>query len=51
MGFVNRDSASLALKDAYPMQFEVGSDGVARKLGVAGEQAMGEEKLWFGRIA
>ena len=51
MGFVNKYTGAPTFRQALPMQFEVGSNGVVKKLGVAGEKSMGEEMLWFSRVA
>jgi len=51
MGFVNKNTGAPTFRQALPMQFQVGSNGVVKKLGVAGEKSMGEEMLWFSRVA
>ncbi|KAH8598835.1 putative penicillin-binding protein [Bisporella sp. PMI_857] len=51
MAYVSRGIDLPIYKQALPAEFEVGSDGVVRKLGVAEESAMRGEKIWFNRVA
>ena len=41
---------SIVLKQAMPAEFEVRSDGVVGRFGLAAEPEMDGEKIWFDRI-
>jgi len=51
MAYLDSSTApGLIFKQAIPAEFVIGSDGVVQKFGIAHEEAMGSEKIWFERV-